>query len=67
MGIRILLGENHVYAIVVTANTRKKIELKATPAELRSKVFEVLESLASRALRSQAASRRVVCNGRGSR
>ena len=48
MGIRILLGEDHVYAIVVTATTRKKFELKATPAELRSKVFEVLEVLAAR-------------------
>jgi CHAT domain-containing protein len=48
VGIRILLGENHVYAIVVTATTRKKIELKATPAELRSKVFEVLETMAAR-------------------
>ncbi len=48
MGIRILLGENHVYAIVVTATARKKFELKATPAELRSKVFEVLETMAAR-------------------
>ena len=48
MGVRILMGENHAYAIVVTANTRKKFELKATPAELRSKVFEVVENLAAR-------------------
>jgi CHAT domain-containing protein len=48
MGIRILMGEDHAYAIVVTASTRKKVELKATPAELRSKVFEVLDSLAAR-------------------
>ena len=34
MGIRLLLGENHAYTIVVTANTRKKFELKATPAEV---------------------------------
>jgi CHAT domain-containing protein len=47
-GIRILLGEDHVYAIVVTATTRKKFELKATPAELRGKVFEVLETMAAR-------------------
>jgi len=49
MGIRLLLGENHAYVIVVTAGTRKKFELKATPAELRGKAFEVLETLSSRA------------------
>ena len=47
IGIRLLLGEEHAYAIVVTANTRKKFELKATSAELRAKVFQVLESLQS--------------------
>jgi tetratricopeptide (TPR) repeat protein len=45
MGIRLLLGEDHAYVLVVTASTRKKIELKATPAELRSKTLEVLETL----------------------
>jgi len=45
MGIRLLLGENHAYAIVVTANARKKFELKATPAELRSKVLQVRDVL----------------------
>ena len=49
MGIRLLLGENHAYAIVVTASTRKKFELKATPAELRSKAFEALKALSARA------------------
>jgi CHAT domain-containing protein len=48
MGIRILMGQDHVYAIMVTATTRKKFELKATPAELRTKVFAVLEDLAAR-------------------
>ena len=48
LGIRILMGQDHVYAIVVTATSRKKFELKAAPAELRSKVFEVLENLAAR-------------------
>ena len=48
MGIRLLLGEDHAYVIVVTAGTRKKFELKATPAGLRSKAFEVLETLDSR-------------------
>ena len=66
MGIRLLLGEDHAYAIVVTASTRKKFELKATPAELRSKAFEALESSGLAHLRSQAASGGVVCHGRGS-
>ncbi len=48
MGIRILMGQDHVYAIVVTATTRKKFELNATPVELRDKVFAVLENLAAR-------------------
>jgi CHAT domain-containing protein len=45
MGIRLLLGEDHAYAIVVTANARKKFELKATPADIRSKTFEALKAL----------------------
>jgi len=47
MGIRLLLGEDHAYAIVVTANARKKFELKATPAELRSNVLQVRDDLRS--------------------
>jgi tetratricopeptide (TPR) repeat protein len=47
MGIRLLLGEEHAYAIVVTAHTREKFELKATPAELRSKVLQVRDDLRS--------------------
>jgi hypothetical protein len=39
MGIGLLLGEEHAYALVVAAHTRGKFELKATPAELRSKVL----------------------------
>jgi CHAT domain-containing protein len=45
LGIRLLLGEEHAYAIVVTAHTREKFELKATPAELRSKVLQVRDDL----------------------
>jgi CHAT domain-containing protein/Tfp pilus assembly protein PilF len=45
LGIRVLLGEEHVYAIVVTPHTREKVELKATPAELRSKVLQVRDDL----------------------
>ena len=48
LGIRLLLGEDHAYEIVVTANARKKFELKATPAELRSKAFEVVKILGLR-------------------
>ena len=43
LGIRLLLGQDHAYEIAVTANSRKKIELKSTSAELRSKVFEALK------------------------
>jgi CHAT domain-containing protein/Tfp pilus assembly protein PilF len=45
MGVRMLLGDEHAYAIVVTAQARKKFELKATPAELRSKVLQVRDEL----------------------
>ncbi len=45
MGIRLLLGDERAYAIVVTAQARKKFELKATPAELRSKVLQVRDDL----------------------
>lgn len=47
-GIRLLLGEDHAYVILVTANTRKKVVLNVMPAELRSKALETLESLGSR-------------------
>ena len=47
IGIRLLLGEEHAYAIVVTAHSREKFELKATPAELRSKVLQVRDDLRS--------------------
>ncbi len=42
-----LFGEEHVYAIVVTAHSREKFELKATPASLRSKVLQVRDDLRS--------------------
>jgi CHAT domain-containing protein len=45
LGIRLLLGKDHAYEIVVTANARKKFELRATPAELRGKALEVLKVL----------------------
>jgi hypothetical protein len=34
-----------VYAVVVTATARKRFELSATPAELRSKVLQVRDDL----------------------
>jgi CHAT domain-containing protein len=48
LGIRLLLGAGRAYEIVVTANGRKKFELRATPAELRAKTFEVLKILGAR-------------------
>jgi CHAT domain-containing protein len=48
MGIRVLLGSKHAYLILVTADSRKKIELKATPADLRAKALAVRDILASR-------------------
>ena len=45
MGIRLLVGDERAYAIVVTEQGRKKFELKATPAELRSKVLQVRDDL----------------------
>ena len=47
MGIRVLLGQDHAYAIVVTANSRKKFELPATAADLRSKAFDALKAIGS--------------------
>ncbi|MDR3734317.1 MAG: tetratricopeptide repeat protein, partial [Acidobacteriaceae bacterium] len=48
LGIRLLLGKDHAYEIVVTANARKKFELQATPAELRGKALEVIKVLGMR-------------------
>jgi CHAT domain-containing protein/Tfp pilus assembly protein PilF len=47
IGIRILLGEDHAYAIVVTANSRQKFELPASSADLRGKAFEALKAIGS--------------------
>lgn len=47
MGIRLLLGDDHAYAIVITANSRKKIELPASSADLRDEAFEALRVLSS--------------------
>jgi CHAT domain-containing protein len=47
MGIRILVGDDRAYAIAVTANSRKKIELPASSADLRAKAFDALRVLGS--------------------
>ncbi|MGD0347837.1 MAG: tetratricopeptide repeat protein [Terracidiphilus sp.] len=47
MGIRLLLGEDHAYAIVVTATSRKKVELPASSADIRAKAFEAVHVLSS--------------------
>ncbi len=47
MGIRVLLGDDHAYDLVVTAASRKAIVLDAAPADLRAKVFEALKAVAS--------------------
>lgn len=47
MGIRLLVGDEHVYAIVVTAASRKAIVLDAAPADLRARVFEALKAVGS--------------------
>ncbi|HVN94575.1 MAG TPA: tetratricopeptide repeat protein [Terracidiphilus sp.] len=47
IGIRILLGEDHAFAIVVTANSRRKFQLSASPADLRMKAFEALKAIGS--------------------
>ncbi len=48
LGIRLLLGRDHAYEIVVTATARRRIELAATPAELRSQAFAALKALGLR-------------------
>jgi CHAT domain-containing protein len=45
MGIRLLFGEEHAYAIVITPQSRRKFELKATPAQLNDKVQQLRNDL----------------------
>lgn len=45
MGIRLLMGDRHIYVIVVTADNRKLLELQATPADLRNKVLQTMDDL----------------------
>lgn len=45
MGVRLLLGEEHAYALVITAQGRKKFDLLVTPEELRNKVLQARNAL----------------------
>ncbi len=45
IGIRLLLGDEHAYAIVITPQSRRKFELKATPAQLNDKVQQLRNDL----------------------
>jgi CHAT domain-containing protein len=47
MGIRLLLGEDHAYAIVVTATSRRVITLPASSADIRAKALEALKTVGS--------------------
>jgi CHAT domain-containing protein/Tfp pilus assembly protein PilF len=50
VGIRLLLGEHHAYAILVTATTRKRFELKASSEDVRAAAFAALEAMGSPAV-----------------
>jgi CHAT domain-containing protein/Tfp pilus assembly protein PilF len=45
LGIRLLMGQDHIYAIVVTAKARRRFELPASSSDVRAKVLEVREDL----------------------
>ncbi|MGA3332576.1 MAG: tetratricopeptide repeat protein [Terracidiphilus sp.] len=47
IGIRLLLGQDHAYAIVITASSRTSFVLGATSDEIRAKAFEALKAVAS--------------------
>jgi CHAT domain-containing protein len=47
MGIRLLLGEDHAYAIAVTATSRKMFVLTASSVDVRAKAFEALKAVGS--------------------
>jgi len=47
IGIRLLLGDDHAYAIAVTATSRRKFVLTATSTDIRSKSFEALKAIGS--------------------
>ncbi len=45
LGIRLLMGDDHAYALVVSRQARRKFVLTATPADVRNKVLQVREDL----------------------
>ncbi len=45
MGIRLLLGDDHAYAIVVTSSSRKKVVLNATSGQIRTQALEALKAV----------------------
>jgi CHAT domain-containing protein len=47
MGIRLLLGDDHAYAIAVTATSRKAFVLPASSADIRAKALEALRAVGS--------------------
>ncbi len=46
-GVRLLLGDEHAYAIVITPESRRKYELKATPAQIDDAVQQLRNDLRS--------------------
>ena len=47
IGIRLLLGQDHAYAIVITASSRTSFVLCASSDEIRAKAFEALKAVGS--------------------
>ena len=47
IGIRLLLGDEHAYALVIAPQSRRRYELKTTPAELNDKVERLRNDLRS--------------------
>jgi len=47
VGIRLLLGEHHAYALLVSATTRKRFELKASSEDVRTAAFAALKAMGS--------------------
>lgn len=47
MGVRLLFGTQHVYAIVVTGKGQRYFQLQTTPAELKDKVLRARDELRS--------------------
>jgi CHAT domain-containing protein len=50
VGIRLLLGEHHAYALLVTATARKRFELKASSGDVRTAAFAALKAMGSPAI-----------------